>query len=298
MPTTFISDWKRVATSGKTIDGRSIDAQDLRDMAETYNPEIYCATIWYEHIRYMGNFGKVTALKSEELEDGKVRLFAKLQPNDRLLQLNKEAQKLFSSVEIAPNFSDSGKAYLRGLAVTDEPASLGTEALHFSRRSKDGHHYGSVEPLGDLSPAESESDSESATALLANFFNIFQFKKTQVVDPVAPATSSDPETPDMDAKTAEAFTSAVATLGNVAKSLETSAAAFAAQKPAPAVETVVETPPAPAVEPTAVTATQFNELKTSLDTLTQTFNTALNQGHGQPVQLTTGAFTEQTEDVY
>src|SRR5690606_38778722 len=53
-------------------------------------------------------------------------------PNDSLLALNKKGQKIYSSMEIQPKFSDTGKAYLVGLALTDSPASLGTEALEFS----------------------------------------------------------------------------------------------------------------------------------------------------------------------
>ncbi|MFL6969007.1 GPO family capsid scaffolding protein, partial [Pseudomonas alvandae] len=159
MPRTFISDWKRVATSGKTADGREIDPQDLRDVAAAYDPAVYTAAIWFEHIRYMGNFGTVTEVKAEDQADGKVALFAKLAPNDRLLQLNKEAQKIFPSVEIQPNFADTGKAYLRGLAVTDEPASLGTASLHFSRRAGTEQCFASTEPLGDLSSSEVSEES-------------------------------------------------------------------------------------------------------------------------------------------
>ena len=45
MPRSLVTDWKRVATSGKTIDGRTIEVQELRDMAETYDPAVYNATI-------------------------------------------------------------------------------------------------------------------------------------------------------------------------------------------------------------------------------------------------------------
>ena len=109
----------------------------------------------------------------------------------------------------------------------------------------------------------------------------------------------------MDPKTAEAFAAAVDKLGTVATRLESNAATFASQKPAPATETTVDPVPAapvvPAVEPVAgagITAAQFNELKGSLDTLTQTFNTALNQGKGQDVPNTTGAVTDEPEPVY
>jgi hypothetical protein len=45
-------------------------------------------------------------------------------------------QKVYTSMEIQPNFANSGKAYLIGLAVTDDPASLGTEMLEFSRKAQ------------------------------------------------------------------------------------------------------------------------------------------------------------------
>jgi hypothetical protein len=287
MPRTLTSDWKRVATSGKTVDGRTIDPQDLRDMAETYDPTNYTAVIWYEHIRYMGNFGSVTEVKAEDLEGGKVALFAKLQPNDRLLQINKEAQKLFTSIEIEPNFADSGKPYLAGLAITDQPASLGTEALHFSRRAGTGNYFGSLEPLGELETVDSEA------AALSFFTRLFQ--RLGGTEP--PATPIEESTP-MDSKTAEAFAAAVDKLGTVATSLETSAATFATQKPAQ-----TEAPaPADAVHEqlpgAGITVEQFNTLKGSVDKLAETFNTALNQGKGRDVPNTTGAITDEPEVVY
>jgi hypothetical protein len=38
---------------------------------------------------------------------------------------------LFSSIEVEPNFANTGKAYLLGTAVTNTPASLGTEMMKF-----------------------------------------------------------------------------------------------------------------------------------------------------------------------
>lgn len=46
--------------------------------------------------------------------------------------MNKDRQKVYSSIEVNPSFAGTGKAYLEGLAVTDSPASLGTEMLKFS----------------------------------------------------------------------------------------------------------------------------------------------------------------------
>ncbi len=292
MPRSLVTDWKRVATSGKTADGRTIEAQDLRDMAEGYDPALYTATIWYEHIRYIGSFGTVTELKAEELEDGKVALFAKLQPNDRLLALNKEAQKLFTSIEIQPEFADTGKAYLAGLAVTDEPASLGTEPLHFSRRAEKGNYFANLEPLGELNAAP---DTDEAAAL--SFFTRL-FSALGKGGPESPATPKDESTP-MDPKTVQAFAAAVDKLGTVATSLETSAATFAAKPTEPEKPAVTEPETGKdGDKATGITAEQFNSLKTSLDDLTEKFNTALNQGKGKDVPNTTGAADDKQEAVY
>lgn len=292
MPRSLVTDWKRVATSGKTADGRTIEAQDLRDMAEAYDPALYTATIWYEHIRYVGSFGTVTELKAEDLEDGKVALFAKLQPNDRLLALNKEAQKLFTSIEIQPEFADTGKAYLAGLAVTDEPASLGTEPLHFSRRAEKGNYFANLEPLGELI-AEPDTDEAAALSFFTRLFNALGKG-----GPESPATPKDESTP-MDPKTVQAFAAAVDKLGTVATSLETSAATFAAKPTEPEKPAVTE-PEAgkDGDKATGITAEQFNSLKTSLDDLTEKFNTALNQGKGKDVPNTTGAADDTQEAVY
>jgi hypothetical protein len=53
--------------------------------------------------------------------------------NAQLVAINKKGQKLFTSCEIAPNFAGTNRAYLVGLAVTDSPASLGTEMLRSQR---------------------------------------------------------------------------------------------------------------------------------------------------------------------
>ena len=80
-------------------------------------------------------------LKAEKIDDdsalkGKWALFAKITPTDDLIAMNKAAQKVYTSMEIQPNFANTGKCYLVGLAVTDDPASLGTEYLEFCRTAK------------------------------------------------------------------------------------------------------------------------------------------------------------------
>jgi hypothetical protein len=58
---------------------------------------------------------------------------------DELVELNKRRQKLYTSIEVRPSFADTGEAYLVGLAVTDNPASLGTEMLEFAAKNPDAN---------------------------------------------------------------------------------------------------------------------------------------------------------------
>lgn len=136
----------RVATAGATSDGREITRQDIEQIAKTYDPNVYGARIWVEHIRGMGPdsifkaFGDVVAVKAEEVEIGgemRLALFAQIDPTEDLVALvNKARQKVYTSIEIQPDFAKTGASYLKGLGVTDSPASLGTEMLMFSANAK------------------------------------------------------------------------------------------------------------------------------------------------------------------
>ncbi|KJH82838.1 GPO family capsid scaffolding protein [Stutzerimonas stutzeri] len=139
----FRSKWFRVAVEGATTDGRNIERSWIEDMAAQYNPATYGARINCEHIKGIapdtpfGAYGDVLAVKAEEVEingEQKLALYAQIEPNDALLALNKKRQKVYTSMEVQPKFADTGKAYLIGLAITDSPASLGTEALEFSAK--------------------------------------------------------------------------------------------------------------------------------------------------------------------
>jgi len=151
MPRSLVSSWKRVAISGPTADGREIKPQELRDCAETYKPSTYTAVIWVEHQRCNGAHGTVFAARLVDNDSsfgkGQVALEVQMKPNSRLLKLNSDGEKLFSSVEITPNFAGSGKAYMTGLAVTDEPASLGTQELYFSRQANKTTYRTASAPL-------------------------------------------------------------------------------------------------------------------------------------------------------
>lgn len=133
----------RIAVEGATTDGRTISAAWITQMAKNYDPKVYGARINLEHFRGVlpdGPFkayGDVVSLSAEKIGDGsaldgKLALYAEIDPTPELIELSKKRQKVYSSMEVNPEFGDSKEAYLEGLAITDSPASLGTEMLKFA----------------------------------------------------------------------------------------------------------------------------------------------------------------------
>ncbi len=141
--------WFCIGTSGKTIDGRDIKPEWLEQAAEDYAPELYGARINVEHLRgiYPGSelsgYGDVIALKAES-EGGITKLFAQIDPTDKLIALNKKREKIYTSMELNLNFQEKQRAYLTGLAITDSPSSVGTSALQLF--STDANSPFSIKP--------------------------------------------------------------------------------------------------------------------------------------------------------
>jgi len=136
----------RIAVEGATTDGRVISRDWISQMAKNYDPTVFGARINMEHIKgYAADstfrrFGDVTKAEAEEITDGKLKgklaLFGYIDPTPELVELTRARQKIYTSIEVNPKFADTGEAYLIGLAVTDDPASLGTEYLSFSATAK------------------------------------------------------------------------------------------------------------------------------------------------------------------
>jgi len=140
------------------VDGRQIERYHLEQAAASYDPNVYAARIWLEHVRgfYPDStfcaYGDVLALKAEEITlagQKRLALYAQLAPTQALRELNARNQKCYSSIELLPNFAGTGNAYLIGLAITDSPASIGTEKLQFNQRpaASDGRLISSLEEL-------------------------------------------------------------------------------------------------------------------------------------------------------
>ncbi|ARU88301.1 GPO family capsid scaffolding protein [Pseudomonas sp. M30-35] len=146
----FRSNWFRVAVEGATSDKRKIQRSWLEQAAKNFNRSTYGARVWLEHFRSLmpdGAFkayGDVLAVKAEEVDingQKKLALFAQIEPTADLIALNKAKQKIYTSIEIDDSFADTGEAYMVGLAVTDSPASLGTDVLEFSAQKPDSSPF-------------------------------------------------------------------------------------------------------------------------------------------------------------
>ncbi|HBR7659182.1 TPA: GPO family capsid scaffolding protein [Klebsiella pneumoniae] len=187
----------RIGVEGATTDGRTIERAWLEQMAASYNPQVYTALINLEHIKGytpdspFRRFGTVDKLEAEEITDGplkgKMALYAWITPSDDLVAYTRKLQKLFTSMEVNTSFADTGKAYLIGLAATDDPASLGTEMLQFSASAKSNPLAGRKQNPENLFTAaeetliEWEEDQGEKPSLFARVTAMFT-KKEQTDD--------------------------------------------------------------------------------------------------------------------
>ena len=124
------TDWLKVATAGRTIDGREIKPEWLEKIAVAYSPKVYTASVNSEHFFYPG-LGYVTAVRAAQDEEGRMALYAKVAPTAELLARYQNRRQLFFSMELRSDFPAKGDLYLTGLAITDIPASQGLEPARF-----------------------------------------------------------------------------------------------------------------------------------------------------------------------
>lgn len=232
----------RVAVEGQTTDGRTIERQWLIDAAATYNRETYAARINMEHVRGITAekpfkaYGDVLSLKTEEVEielagrkEKRLALLAELDVTDELLAINKDRQKLYTSIEINPNFAQTGKAYLVGLAVTDSPASLGTEMLQFAAsqgennplaaRKQDKGNLFTAATEFEIVLAEEPAANPDPTGVFASIKAFFDgLGKPSAQAPAAPAADA-PAEPAAPAPDAASFAAIGALMTQMATSV-------------------------------------------------------------------------------
>lgn len=165
-----------LATSGATVDGRTIDARMLEEMAKSYDPKTYAARLNIEHIRGISGdgpfraYGDVLSLETEKVtvdfngeQEERTGLYGVFDVTDDAKALNTAGQKLYPSIEIQPDFAGKGFAYLMGCALTDSPASIGTERMEFNRHLPGALrlHSDKPEDAALLQFAEQAADEEN-----------------------------------------------------------------------------------------------------------------------------------------
>ena len=230
MPSKFF----RVATEGASTDGREIQRSWIEQMAKNFNREKYGARVWLEHYRGTvpgGAFdalGDVISVEARTVEDGKLALFAQIEALPALVAMNKAKQKIYTSIEVDPNFAKTGEAYLTGLAVTDSPASLGTEVLKFAAGNPDAspfkgkkHSEGALFTAAVETELGLEGDAESIASTLITKFSDMLKNLSGITAP-----KPTPETSDAFAtKTLEVLGAADAAIQQQATELATEKAA-------------------------------------------------------------------------
>jgi len=264
------SDWKIIATAGPTVDGRAITEGWINDMAKSYSVDEYAALIWPEHSRSSWNvfdgknWGIVEELKAEK-RNGKLRLLAKITPNEYLLKANSDGQKLFTSIEPNPDYKGLGTCYLMGLAVTDSPASSGTTPLKFSKGSGDINL--DVSQLEEINFSEcfaQQSLLAKAFSTLADFYNS---------DGVMPTEQQQEEEP-MDPKQFDKMFGKLESIEKKQAAIESANTALSEKVDKFAVKPELQQEGGlPAGEEKTFSAEQFSiELKKQLEPITDKFN--------------------------
>ena len=247
-----------ILTAGPTIDGRHIEQQVIDDIAELYDPKTYNARINEDHWRWGEKFGSVLSVEKRDSE-----LWAVLKPNSKLLGAVERGQLLHTSCEIRADYASTGKSYLTGLALTDEPASLGTTEMHLSADKADGNSTffstGGTVSMTMLSGKECNEQEERT--LLGKLVDLLTGNQTMSISKQDDEEKEDlevsKELKELLAKNAEQNEAVVIVLGSLASAVEKLSA-----------NNVEVTPPADVTTPPEVILPETNaELSAKVDNL-------------------------------
>ena len=258
----LVSDWVRVAKAGSTIDKRTIEESWLVDAGEQYSTTVYTAVLTYEHNdpEFWGTLGTVAAMEYRKEKDG-VFLYAKFQPTEELIYLNKQGRKLFPSIKVDPSFADTGRAYVTQIGLTDKPASLGVQMLEFHAQTDKNLFPGEeIESLTFSEESETSSvHSEQSEQSLLKKIKALVFSAPTSTDSEDGDEPMKPE--ELKACIAEAFTEGFSALEEKLKPAEPPAAE--PEAPAPEAAESVST------EQFAALQTELADIKTQFAALTE-----------------------------
>ncbi|HHO3378393.1 TPA: GPO family capsid scaffolding protein [Morganella morganii] len=175
-----------VCTEGGTLNGFAVTRDQIQQMADNYNPQLYAARINLEHITSVlpdstwRHFSMIDSARAFELQDGPLKgklaleISATIDPvkDAPLIALNESGQKIFSSIEFLPDCpNDAAKgAYLTGVALTDTPAAFGTQVIALSNRERGlpedakNTYTASLETVVKMSAAEKQQAEQKSLA--------------------------------------------------------------------------------------------------------------------------------------
>jgi hypothetical protein len=210
----------RAFVEGATAsDGRVIEGAWIDEIVANFNPATSPVRINCEHIKGFSPeppfnaYGDVTAVRAQtdDIEIGgqtvkRRALYCQAEANDQLVAIRKAGQKPYPSLELSPNFAGTGKVGMVGMAITDNPASLGVEALQFSalkpmfdgRKHAPENFFTAAETVAiELETATGDQGGlvAAVTAAVANAFAKLTPGGTAPAAPAAPAPAPAPATP-------------------------------------------------------------------------------------------------------
>lgn len=209
----------RAFVEGQTIsDGRKIDADWIDQIVETFNTETYPPRINVEHLSGyspeppFNGYGDVVAVRAQTDDfsiagktEKRKALYCQVDGNEQLIALVAKNQKPYPSVELTDSYAGSGKVGLLGLAFTDKPASIGTQALQFARTAP-GSLFSRGADAVTLEFETSPADPAKVEGAVAGFFSALAATlrggKAELAEPTTALTP----TPANDNFDAAAFT--------------------------------------------------------------------------------------------
>lgn len=135
---------------GMTLHGLPITRDQIQEMAQDYDRNMYCGRVNMEHIKSVlpdsqwRSYGLISDVNTVELTEGELAGKLGLEVtmdiddvNDEfIVKLNQSGQKIFSSIEFWPEFPQTKRAYLTAVALTDYPAAVGSRVIELSTRSR------------------------------------------------------------------------------------------------------------------------------------------------------------------
>lgn len=173
----------RAFVAGNTIsDGRTITPEMIGEIVKNFNVATYTPRCNVEHISGyspeppFNGYGSVVAVKSQidDVEIGgktekRMALYCQVDGNDQLVGLAAKDQKPFPSVELTDNYAGTSTIGLIGLAFTDRPASIATQALQFSRHAP-GTVFGTAPEATALEFDAAPTDAKSIVGAIKDGF--------------------------------------------------------------------------------------------------------------------------------